>query len=63
MAGRYAEMDATVGLGGEVTAVAAFAVKADESAAVRALSYPVPEVGAVHAFNVGATKCARRDPS
>ena len=50
-------MEATVGFGGEVTAVAAFAVEADESAAVRALAYPVPEVGGVHAFNVGAAKC------
>ena len=63
MAGRCAEMEATVGRGGEVTAVAAFAVEADEPAAVRALAYPVPEVGVVHAFNVGAARCARRDPS
>lgn len=63
MAGRRAEMDATVGLGGEVTAVAAFAVEADEPTAVRALAYPVPEVGVVHAFNVGGASCAPPDPS
>ena len=44
MAGRCAEMDATVELGGEMAAVAAFAVEANESAAARALAYPVLEV-------------------
>jgi hypothetical protein len=63
MAGRWAEEEATVWLGGEVTAVATFAVEADESAAFRALAYPVPEVGVIHAFNVGAARYARRDPS
>ena len=61
--GRGTEVAATVRLGGEVTAVTTFAVQADESAAVRALAYPVPEVEVVHAFNVGLTRCARRDPS
>jgi hypothetical protein len=63
MAGRWAEAETTAWLGGEVTAVAIFAVEADESAAGRALAYPVPEVGVVHAFNVGAARCARSDPS
>jgi hypothetical protein len=44
-----------------MTAVAAFAVEADDAAAVRALAYPVPEVGVVHAFNVGAARCAWLD--
>ena len=59
MAGRFTKMEATVGLGGEVTAVAAFAVEEDAPEAVRALA----EVGVVHVFNVGAAKCARPDPS
>jgi hypothetical protein len=63
MAGRWAEAETTVLLGGEVTAVATFAVEAYEPAAVRALAYPVPEVGLVHAFNVGAARWVRRDPS
>jgi hypothetical protein len=63
MAGRCAEMNATVGLGGEVTAVKAFAVEANEPAAVRALAYPVPEVGVKHAVKVGAASCVPRDPS
>jgi hypothetical protein len=45
----------TVGLGGEVTAVAAFAVEEDAAAAVRALA----EVGVVHVFNLAAAECAR----
>jgi hypothetical protein len=63
MAGRCAEMEATVGRRGEVPAVAAFAVEANEPAAVRALAYPVPEVGAVHAFKVGGASGAPPDPS
>jgi hypothetical protein len=60
--GPGAETDTTVRPGREVTAVAAFAVEADEPAATRALAYPVPEVGGVHVFNVGAPSCVRRDP-
>lgn len=37
-------MDATVELDGEMAAVATFAVEANESAAARALPYPVLEV-------------------
>jgi hypothetical protein len=57
------EVEATVRLGGEVTAVLAVAVEADEPAALRALAYPVPKVGLVHSFNVRAAKCGWRDPS
>jgi len=58
MAGRWAESETTVWLGGEVTAVAVFAGKADVTGAVRALVYPVPEVGVVvHAFNIRAATC------
>jgi hypothetical protein len=53
----------TVRLGGVVTAVLALAVETDAPAAVRALAYPIPEVGLVHALNVGAARYARRDPS
>ena len=63
MAGRCAEADAAVRLGGEVTAVTTIAVQADAPAAVRAVAYSVPEVGAMHPFNLGAARCARRDPS
>ena len=63
MAGRCAEADATVRLGGEMTAVTAFAVQANAPAALRAVAYPVPEVGAMHAFNLGAAGWARRDPT
>ena len=63
MAGHYAEAEAAVRLGGEVTAVTTFAVQADAPAAVRAVAYPVPEVGAMHAFNLGAARCFRDDPS
>jgi len=56
------EANTTVRAGGEVPAVAAFAVEADEPAATRALAHPVAEVGGVHAFNVGAADCVRRDP-
>jgi hypothetical protein len=37
-------MGATIELGGEMTAVATFAVEANEPAAIRALAYPVLEV-------------------
>jgi hypothetical protein len=47
--GRGTEVAATVRLGGEVTTVTTFAVQANESAAVRALAYPVPEIEVVHA--------------
>ena len=63
MAGRCAEMEATVGRRGEVTAVAALAVEANEPTAVRALAYPVPEVGVDHAFKVGGASCAPPAPS
>jgi hypothetical protein len=63
MAGRGAEAYAAVRLGGEVTAVPSFAVQADAPAAVRAVAHPVPEVGTMHVFNLGAGTCARRDPS
>jgi hypothetical protein len=56
MAGRCAETDSTVRLGGIVTAVAAFPVETDEPSADRARAYPVSKVQGVHAFNVGATK-------
>ena len=56
-------MEASVRLGGEVTAVLAVAVQADTPAAVRAFAYPVPEVGVVHAFKVGGASCAPPDPS
>ncbi len=59
MAGRCTKMEATVGLGGEVTAVAAFAVEEDTPAAVRALA----EVGVVHVFSVGPAERALHDPS
>jgi len=61
MAGGCAEMEATVGRRGEVTAVLAVAVEADEPVAVRAFAYPVPEVGVVHGFKVGGTSCAPPD--
>jgi hypothetical protein len=63
MAGHCAEMETTVGRRGEVTAVAAFAVEANEPAAVRAPAYPVPEVGVVHGFKVGGASCVPPDPS
>jgi hypothetical protein len=63
MTGRCTKMESTVGLGGEVTAVATFAVEANEPAAVRTLAHPVPEVGVVHAFTVGGASRARLDPS
>ena len=44
MAGRRAEMDATVELGSEMAPVATFAVEANESTAAGALAYPVLEV-------------------
>jgi hypothetical protein len=44
-----------------MTPVAAFAVETDEAAAVRALAYPIPEVGVVHAFNVGTARCVWLD--
>jgi len=50
-------------LSGEVAAEAAFAVEANLPATVWALAYPVPEVGWVHAFNVGAAAYAWADPS
>jgi hypothetical protein len=56
-------MEATVGPGGEVPAVAVFAVEANEPAAVRAFAYPVPEVGVEHAFKVGRAGGAPPDPS
>ena len=59
MARRFTKMEATVGLGGEVTAVAAFAVEEDAPAAVRALA----EVGVMHVFNVGVARCGRPNPS
>lgn len=58
MAGRCAEMEATVGRRGEVRAVAAFAVEANEPAAAGARAYPVPDVGVDHAFKVGGASCA-----
>lgn len=62
MAGRCAEMEATVRRRGEVTAVAAFAVEANEPAAAGALVYQVPDVGVDHAFKVGGASCAPPDP-
>ena len=44
MAGRCAEIQATVWLGGEVTPEEAFAVEADDSTAARALAHPVPKI-------------------
>lgn len=63
MAGRRTEAEATVRSGGEMPAEAALAVEADAPAAVRAIAYPVPKVGGVHACNVGAAECARLDSS
>jgi len=63
MTRRCAEAEATVMLSGEVAAEAAFAVEANLPATVWALAYPVPEVGWVHAFNVGAAAYAWADPS
>ena len=60
---RCTEVAATVGLGGEMTAVAAVAVEVDRPAATRALVYAVPEVGVDHAFKVGGASCAPPDPS
>jgi hypothetical protein len=63
MAGRWTEVKATVGSGSEVTAVGTVAVEIDEPAATRALASPLSEVGADHAFKVGAAECAQPDPS
>jgi hypothetical protein len=56
-------MEATVGRSGVMTAVEAVAVEVDEPTAVRALAYPVPEVGVVHALKVVALAAHRLNPS
>ena len=49
-AARHAEVMATIGRYGEVTAEVAVAVEVDESAAAGAVVCPVPMVGAGHAL-------------
>jgi len=49
---RCAEADTAVRLGGKVATVTIFAGQVDAPAAVRAVAYALPEVGAMHGSNL-----------